>query len=96
MVSTEALTVTETVVLIVVPPLQAIQLSDHIIEHGSFVSDPFPALSDALVVLLVLAFSLVLLIGAIGVFFRVLPVRLGAHGTRPGARLTNPTMPPVP
>ena len=72
MVSTE--TVTETVVLIVVPPLQAIQLSDHIIEHGSFVSDPFPALSDALVVLLVLAFSLVLLIGAIGVFFRVLPV----------------------
>ena len=52
MVSTvETLTVTETVVLIVVPPLQAIQLSDHIIEHGSFVSDPFPALSDALVVL---------------------------------------------
>ena len=51
MVCTE--TVTETVVLIVVPPLQAIQLSDHIIEHGSFVSDPFPALSDALVVLLV-------------------------------------------
>ena len=55
------------------PPLQAIQLSDHIIEPGSFVSDPFPALSDALVVLLVLAFSLVLLIGAIGVFFRVCP-----------------------